>query len=120
MGFSRQEYWTGLPCPSPGDLPDPGIEHGSPTLQADSLSLATSEADAHCLPHTTPSYFLPDLFKIQELFPNCISEKSKDLHLVLLTLWVNDSQSFLDELCVLYLRGFLPNTQAHPAGEPSP
>ena len=26
MGFSRQEYWSGLPCPSPGDLPDPGIE----------------------------------------------------------------------------------------------
>ena len=37
MGFSRQEYWSGLPFPSPGDLPDPGIEHVSPTLQADSL-----------------------------------------------------------------------------------
>ena len=37
MGFSRQEYWSGLPCPSPGDLPDPGIEPGSPTLQTDSL-----------------------------------------------------------------------------------
>ena len=37
MGFSRQEYWSGLPFPSPGDLPDPGIEHRSPTLQADSL-----------------------------------------------------------------------------------
>ena len=37
MGFSRQEYWNGLPIPSPGDLPDPGIELGSPTLQADSL-----------------------------------------------------------------------------------
>ena len=37
MGFSRQEYWSGLPCPSPGDLPDPGIEHRSPALQADSL-----------------------------------------------------------------------------------
>ena len=35
--FSRQEYWSGLPCPSPGDLPSPGIEPGSPTLQADSL-----------------------------------------------------------------------------------
>ena len=34
IGFSRQEYWSGLPFPSPGDLPDPGIEHGSPTLQA--------------------------------------------------------------------------------------
>ena len=37
MGFSRQECWNGLPFPSPGDLPDPGIEHGSPTLQADDL-----------------------------------------------------------------------------------
>ena len=37
MEFSRQEYWNGLPFPSPGDLPDPGIEHGSPALQADSL-----------------------------------------------------------------------------------
>jgi len=39
MGFSRQEYWSGLPCPSPGDLPDPGIEPVSPkapALQADS------------------------------------------------------------------------------------
>ena len=37
MGFSRQEYWSGLPFSSPGDLPDPGIEPSSPTLQADYL-----------------------------------------------------------------------------------
>ena len=37
MGFSRQECWSGLPFPSPGDLPDPGIEPGSPTLQTDAL-----------------------------------------------------------------------------------
>ena len=37
MEFSRQEYWSGLPCPSPGDLPNPGIEPRSPVLQADSL-----------------------------------------------------------------------------------
>ena len=37
MGFSRQEYWSVLPFPSPGDLPDPGIEPRSPTLQADAL-----------------------------------------------------------------------------------
>ena len=37
LGFSRQEYWSGLPFPSPGDLPDLGIEPGSPALQADSL-----------------------------------------------------------------------------------
>ena len=35
MGFPRQDYWSGLPFPSPGDLRDPGIETGAPTLQAD-------------------------------------------------------------------------------------
>ena len=37
MGFCKQEYWSGLPFPSPEDLPDPGIEPGSPVLQADTL-----------------------------------------------------------------------------------
>ena len=37
VGFSRQEYWSGLPFPSSGDLSDPGIEAGSPALQIDSL-----------------------------------------------------------------------------------
>ena len=40
MGFSRQEYWSGLPFPSSGDLPNPGIKLWSPTLQADSLPSA--------------------------------------------------------------------------------
>ena len=38
MGFSRQEYWSGLPFPSPGDLPDPGIRPRAPALQADALT----------------------------------------------------------------------------------
>ena len=38
MGFSRQEYWSGLPFPSPGDLPNPGIKSRSPALQADTLT----------------------------------------------------------------------------------
>ena len=37
MEFSRQEYWSGLPFSSPGNLPDPGIEPGSPAFQADTL-----------------------------------------------------------------------------------
>ena len=45
MGFSRQEYWGGLPFPSPGDLPDPGIEPGSPASEADAL---TSEPPGKC------------------------------------------------------------------------
>ena len=45
MGISRQEYWSGLPFPSPGDLPDPGMETRSPALQADAL---TSEPPGIC------------------------------------------------------------------------
>ena len=41
MGSSRQGYWSGLPFPPPGHLPDPGIEPGSPALQADSLPSET-------------------------------------------------------------------------------
>ena len=42
MGFSRQEYWNGLPFASPGDLPDPGIKPRSPALQADTLQFRLS------------------------------------------------------------------------------
>ena len=38
LEFSRQEYWSGLPFPFPGDLPDPGIEPGSPALEAEALT----------------------------------------------------------------------------------
>ena len=54
-GFSRQEYWSQLPFPSPGDLPEPGIEPGSPVLQADALpsepqgSLCWLNYQADCL-----------------------------------------------------------------------
>ena len=49
MGFSRQEYWSGLPFPLPGDLPNPGIESRSPALQADAL---TSEPPAKLYSYT--------------------------------------------------------------------
>ena len=52
IGFSRQEYWSGLPCPSPGDLPDPGIEPVSPeapALQADSLLLSHQGSQYICI-----------------------------------------------------------------------
>ena len=49
MGFSRQEYWSGLPFPSPGDFPDPGIEPRSPALQADSLPTLSYEGNLPCL-----------------------------------------------------------------------
>ena len=48
MGFSRQEYWSGLPFPSPGHLPNPGIELGSPALQADTLPSEPPGKPRHC------------------------------------------------------------------------
>ena len=50
MGFSRQEYWSGLPFPSPGDLSDPGIEPTSvsPVLQVDSLPAESSGKPMPC------------------------------------------------------------------------
>ena len=45
LGFSRQEHWSGLPFPSPGDLPDPGIKPRSPALQADVLLSEPPAAD---------------------------------------------------------------------------
>ena len=56
MWFPRQEYWSGLPFPSPSELPDPGIKPGSPTLQADSLP---SEPPGKPIPE-----FRPLLFKV--------------------------------------------------------
>ena len=52
MGFSRQEYWSGLPCPPLENLPDPGIEPASlatPTLQADSLPLSPQGKSEKCI-----------------------------------------------------------------------
>ena len=57
MGFSRQEYWSWLPFPSPGDLPYPGIKPGSPTFQADAL---TSEPPGK--PHTMTGNYLNSSF----------------------------------------------------------
>ena len=57
MGFSRQEYWSGLPFPSPGDLPNPGIEPKSPAFQADAL---TSEPIyIHSFSYSFPYWFIP-------------------------------------------------------------
>ena len=50
MGVSRQEHWSGLPFPSPGDLPNPGIQPGAPALQEDSLP-----AKLPGKPHTLPT-----------------------------------------------------------------
>ena len=60
MGFSRQEYWSGLPFPSPGNLPNPGIEPRSPALQAGAL---TSEppGNAEQMKHKVESRLLGEI-----------------------------------------------------------
>ena len=73
MGFSRQEYWSGLPFPSPGDFPDPGIKPKSPALQADSLP---SE------PPGKPVYFHP----VQKLTISCRSLRKSLQHISAFTL----------------------------------
>ena len=49
MGFSRQEYWSGLPCPSPRDLPDPGIEPMSPAMAGEFFIPNTTELNSNNL-----------------------------------------------------------------------
>ena len=67
MGFSRQEYWSGLPFPPPGELPASGIKSGSPALQADSL---LSEPPVKCLMPPGLAPLRPDS---QNLDPSAIS-----------------------------------------------
>ena len=55
MGFSRQEYWSGLSCLSPGDLPNPGVKSRSPALQADSLP---SEPPGKCIVYSLDYQFI--------------------------------------------------------------
>ena len=55
IGFSRQEYWNGLPFPSPGDLPDPGVEPRSPAMQAEALWTKHLGHTSGLTPESTPT-----------------------------------------------------------------
>ena len=68
MGFSSYEYWNGLPFPSPGDLPEPGIKLRSPTLQADAL---TSE------PPGKPSFFFKGVKMYTHIYSSIICRNQK-------------------------------------------
>ena len=54
-GFFRQQYWSGLPCPPPGDLPNPGIEPRSPTFQVDSVPSQPKIPGVGSLPGDLPN-----------------------------------------------------------------
>ena len=70
MGFSRQEYWSGLPFPSPGDLPIPGIEPRSPAQQADSLPTKLPRNAIHPFHPLLPLFLLPSTFLSISFFSN--------------------------------------------------
>ena len=74
MGFSRQEYWSGPQCPPPGDLPDPGIEHGLNAFPAVADSLSTTSTIWKAQAKLTGSFFLGRLFNKLAVF-NCICKK---------------------------------------------
>ena len=80
MGFSRQGYWSGLPFPSPGDLPDPGIKPRSPALQADA---STSEP-----PGKPILYIIPNSQSIFLLFPHPLGSHEPVLLAVNTLIWL--------------------------------
>ena len=90
MGFSRQEYWSGLPFPSPGDLPDPGIEPRSPALQADAL---TSEPPGK--PHT-------HLGMLIKLSSNCPAQETDSQSHLLLTCYSSFSVQSSSSPCQIH------------------
>ena len=91
MGFSRQEYWSGWPFPSPGSLPDPGIEPSSPALQADSLPS----------PYEVPRLFESplDCKEIQPVHPrgnqSWMFTRRTDVEAETPTLWPPDKKNWL-------------------------
>ena len=77
MGFSRQEYWSGLPFPSPGDLSNPGIKPRSPELQADSLPSELQERSSSfqlsSIAQSCPSNSNTNILKLLEIAKTVIS-----------------------------------------------
>ena len=95
MGFSRQEHWSGLPCPPPGDLPDPGIEPTSlmsPLLTGEFFT--TSAPRRHSLTLQTWCFFITDL---------CRLEKNQSRHSLELHQW---AEYFLPGFCSFVLSHF--------------
>ena len=72
MRFPRQDYWSGLPCPSPGDFPNPGIELGSPALQA--FFTTEPPGKPQCLPLVYGKPYILDAFICEMYIANIFSQ----------------------------------------------
>ena len=93
-GFLRQEYWSGFPFPSPGNLPKPGIKHGSPTLQVDSLP---TEPPGKSFQGSIYVYMLLNLFVFLLIFYyKGVSAKNLEGESLIYTLqWVSHSRTLI-------------------------
>ena len=93
MGFSKQEYWSVLPCSSPGDLPDPSIEPRSPALQSESLP---SE------PPGKPTVVVDSKYQLwKPIFQWCLQHHKVDRTLYTHTKWIQNSVHFEQcQLCI--------------------
>ena len=89
MGFSRQEYWNGLPFSSPGDLPNPGIKPTSPALQADALNSEPPILDT-CF--------------VSKIYATNVGQRKLNVYN-----WVTDISSIIDGLSVLFFKQLQPD-----------
>ena len=86
VGFSRQEYWSGLPFPSPGALPNPGIEPGSPTLQTDAFTISATMENMHIKYSTS------------------LGIRGVKIKIKLVTYWQNKQNFFSADLYVVFIQ----------------
>ena len=93
MGFSRQEYWSGLPFPSPGDLPDARIEPRSPAFQADALNLWATKK---CL--NVDNYFI---FFQKSVFHSC--GNLRQLRILRASHWFRDNTKYLSWVVMIWI-----------------
>ena len=112
MRFSRQEYWSGLPFPSPGDLPDPGIEPGSPTLQTDALPSEPPGKSGHLKSIKTLSLLHLVVFLLKSLTSACLkalSCQTYDINGMLFDLHVTQSSKAFQVMyvCLIELKPWM-------------
>ena len=88
MGFFGQEYWSGLPFPSPGDLPNPGIEPMSPAWQADSLPLSHLGGTLQCYTYRFSSSFFFIYAYLTAFSFFLLSHPLKNFYYILLLLFI--------------------------------